>query len=95
MTQPAPEPPEFVGHCLIRLAVVSAALTGGGIFLLTDWTMGSVFRIATGMCLGAFACSTVGLVKRADLPAKWSWFKLSAAFLFAGLTTALLGIVFR
>jgi hypothetical protein len=98
----APESPEAVDRCLLQLAVVGAGLTGGGIFLLTDWTLGMTFRIATALCLTAFATGVGGLTKRASpegpgalIQAKWRWFGASAAFLFAGLTAGLVGTVLR
>jgi len=90
-----PENPDFAGHCLLRLATLSGALTGGGIYLLTDWTMGTPFRIATGMCLASFALASLGLARRGNVTATWGWFKVSATLLFAALSTGLIGIVFR
>jgi hypothetical protein len=98
MVEPGASPsenPDFAGHCLLRLATLSGALTGGGIYLLTDWTMGTPFRISTGMCLASFALASLGLARRGGVTATWGWFKASAALLFAGLSTALIGIVFR
>jgi len=93
------ESPDFAGHCLLRLATLSGALTGGGIFLLTDWTLGTTVRIATGLCLASFAIASAGLARRSGagalVDARWRWFKMSAAFLFAGLATALAGIILR
>ena len=102
MADSVPENPDFVGHCLLRLATLSAALAGGGIFLLTDWTMGLPFRIATGFCLAAFALALGGLARRSSpggaaslVEARWRWFNASAATLLAALSTALVGIVLR
>src|SRR5262245_49667445 len=102
MPESPTENPEFAGQCLLRIATVSAALTGGGIFLLTDWTMGILFRIATALCLAAFAIAAAGLTKRpgeggsvAQVESRWRWFSASVAALFAALSCALVGIFLR
>ena len=101
MAESPAENPEFVGQCLLRIASLSAALTGGGIFLLTDWTLGLIFRIATALCLAAFAIAVAGLTKRtaagnvALVEVKWRFLSSSVVALFAALACALVGIVSR
>jgi hypothetical protein len=94
-----PEERALINSFLSNLALLSGALTGGGIFLLTDWTLGPVVRIAVAVCLFSLCCSLRGMdLRRSSLPStgsQWRWFRASAAALLLALAMALVGVILR
>jgi hypothetical protein len=105
MTDPSGAPREevdFINALLGRMLTLSVFLTGGGIFLLTDWTLGILFRTAVPIGLISFGCCLMGLeasrrphAPDAMLRIKWNWFRSSALALFAALTLTLIAILIR
>jgi hypothetical protein len=51
----------FVNDALGRLVTLSASLAGGGVFLLTDYTLGPLFRAAVVLMLVALVCALKGM----------------------------------
>jgi hypothetical protein len=94
-----PEERALINRFLSTLALLSGILTGGGIFLLTDWTLGPVVRIAVAVCLISLCCALRGMdLHRPGLASsvsQWMWFRASAAVLLLALTIALVGIILR
>jgi hypothetical protein len=84
----------LVSGFLSKLALLSGALTGGGIFLLTDWTLGPVIRLAVAICLLSFGCALRGMDLRRSGP-QWRWFRVSGSLLVLALAMALVGVILR
>jgi hypothetical protein len=94
-----PEDRALISGFLSQLALLSGALSGGGIFLLTDWTLGPVVRVAVAVCLVSFCCALRGMDLRRSSPrstgSQWAWFRASAASLLLALAMALVGVILR
>ena len=97
MTEPAGDPQselDLVNGLLSRMLTLSAALAGGGIFLLTDWTLGIAIKAAVAICLASFACAWRGL-EASPAATKRRWFRMSALAVFVALALTLVGISLR
>ena len=78
-----------------RLATLSGFLTGGGIYLLTDWTLGLLPRIAVGVSLCSFALALKGMETSSSAQSKRRVFRASAGALVLALALAMIGLLIR
>ena len=100
-----------IGDWLARMVTLSASLTGGGVFLLTDYTLALPFRVAVVLLLGGTICAVQGLTTGIDgggppheptaerarrlLHKKTWWLRRSLTALLAGLGLAVAGMLLR